>query len=67
MRLQHNLWHIKIPAKKIYQVFAIIIVLTVMATGFAPLLSDGPMFYFNWKATAVDAALGPLQRSFFSR
>jgi hypothetical protein len=40
-------------AKKVYQVFGIIIALTTIATGLAPLLSNGSAFYFNWKGAAV--------------
>ena len=40
-------------AKKIYQGFAILISLTVIATGVAPILTHGGIFYFNWKGAAV--------------
>jgi hypothetical protein len=44
-------------AKKIYQGFAILIALTLTATGLSPILSEGRMFYLNWKGAAVFAPI----------
>lgn len=42
-------------AKRIYQVFAILIALTLIATGLSPILSKGDMIYFNWRGAMVFA------------
>ena len=47
-------------AKRIYQGFAIVISLTVISTGLAPILSHGRIFYFNWKGAAVFSPLAIL-------
>jgi hypothetical protein len=44
-------------AKKIYQGFAILIALTVIATGLSPILSKGGMFYSNWRGVFVFAPI----------
>lgn len=44
-------------AKRIYQGFAILIALTLIATGLSPILSEGRTFYLNWKGAAVFAPI----------
>ena len=47
-------------AKKIYQGFAILISLTVISTGLAPILAQGGIFYFNWKGAVVFSTIAIL-------
>ena len=44
-------------SKRIYQGFAILIALTVVATGLSPILSEGDMFYSNWRGALVFAPI----------
>lgn len=52
-REQYVMCIMRKKAKKIYQVFAILISLAVIATGVAPILTYEGVFYFNWKGAAV--------------
>jgi hypothetical protein len=44
-------------AKKIYQGFAILISLVLIAIGLSPILSKGEMFYSNWRGALVFAPI----------
>jgi hypothetical protein len=44
-------------AKRIYQGFAILIALIVIAAGLSPILSKGSMFYSNWRGALVFAPI----------
>ena len=43
--------------KRIYQGFAILIALTLIATGLSPILSKGGVFYVNWRGALVFAPI----------
>jgi uncharacterized membrane protein YcjF (UPF0283 family) len=44
-------------AKRIYQAFAILISLAVVATGMSPLFIQGDLFYHNWWGGLVFAPI----------
>ena len=43
--------------ERIYQGFAILIALTLIATGLSPILSKGGVFYVNWRGALVFAPI----------